>query len=172
MKLFAKGEWFGKLSVWKKGNSGNYSVLEALESSSVKMSPSDWVGLFPTCSRAWARCLVHVLRAGCALSTVDILVLGHWLLGFSQPTAVAVPALAISGSLALQTLQSISSCFTLAGVCSATGPSRVPFRGVFGKLELCSTDLEATLPYEVWVSLCQSARFLFCVTPKFQKGST
>lgn len=28
-KLFAKGEWFGKLSVCEKGNSGNYSVFGA-----------------------------------------------------------------------------------------------------------------------------------------------
>jgi len=29
MKLFARGEWFGKLSVSEKGSSGNYSVLGA-----------------------------------------------------------------------------------------------------------------------------------------------
>lgn len=66
----------------------------------------------------------------------------------------------------------ISSCFTLAGVCNATGASRVPFRDVFGKLGLWRTDLEATLPCEVCVCLCQSARFLFCVPQKCQKMST
>lgn len=127
---------------------------------------SDWGALFPTCSLSLSLSLARVLPAGC----VGVLVLGLCLLSASQPAAGAAPALALSGILALQTF--LCRCLPASRLQVSAMPLVLAefLLGVFlGRWTLqCRPGGHPAL----WsVSApCQSARFLFCVTQKFQNG--
>lgn len=109
MKLFAKGEWFEKLSVCEKGNSGNYSMLGVYLGSGKQLCKNVSLWLSGSVFYAWQQPEPIAQFASC-MQVVCAPRLIYWCWGFDCLVLTAnsacsrcYPSLAISGSPALHT---------------------------------------------------------------------